>query len=145
MEIIFKRTHNRVKKPSRIDRNVFELYAPRGVNIEPATSYKIDTELIVLLPDNSNGFVTSKFRGDETYKFNVNKQRLWVEILNKSYKDNLKLKTDSVIGVVVIETEHLLHKHVTKKKKSKKEKISKKPSNYRSKTQTTIREFLKRL
>ena len=143
MEIIFKRTHNRVKKPSRIDRNVFELYPLRGVNIEPATSYKIDTELIVLLPDNSNRFVTSKFRGDEIYKFNANKQRLWVEILNKSYKDNLRLKIDSVIGFVVIETEHLPHKHVTKKKKSKKDKISKKPSNYRSKTQTTIRGFLK--
>ena len=135
MEIIFKRTHNRVKKPSHIDRNVIELYPLRGVNIEPATSYKIDTELIVLLPDNSNRFVTSKFRGDEIYKFNANKQRLWVEILNKPYKDNLRLKIDSVIGFVVIETEYLPHKHVTKKKESKKDKISKNPSNYRSKTQ----------
>ena len=37
MEIILKRTRNRVKKPYHIDRNVFALYARRGVNIESAT------------------------------------------------------------------------------------------------------------
>ena len=123
MEIIFNRTHNRVKKPYHIDGNVFALYAPRGVNIEPDNSYKADTEVVVLLPDNSDGFVTSKFRGDEIHKFNAKKQCLWVEILNKSYEGNLKLKKDSVIGFVVIESEHLPHEHVTKKKKSKKDKI----------------------
>ena len=91
MKIIFKRTHNGVKKLYHINRNVFALYAPRSVNIELATSYKIDTEVIVLLPDNSNGFVTSKLRGDEIHKFNAKKQRLWVEISNKFYEDNLKL------------------------------------------------------
>ena len=64
MEIIFKRAYSRAKK-LHIDKNVFALYAPRGVNIEPATSYKIDTEIIVLLPNNSSGLVTSKFRGDK--------------------------------------------------------------------------------
>ena len=62
---------------------MFALYAPRGINIEPAIE-RIDTEIIVLLPDNSNGFVTSKFRADEIHKFNAKKQHLWVEILNKS-------------------------------------------------------------
>ena len=68
MEIIFKRT---VKKPKHIDGNVFAIYAPKAINIEPATSYSIDTELIVLLPDNLCGYVRSKFRGDETHKFNA--------------------------------------------------------------------------
>ena len=146
MEIIFKRTHNKVKKPQHINRNVFALYAPRTINIEPATSYKIDTEIIVLLSDNSKGYVTSKFRGGEIRKFKAKKQRL--EILNKSYEDNLKLKKDSVIGFAVIKPEHLAHKHATKKtqkKKTKKGKISKKTSNYRLKTQTAIWRFLKPL
>ena len=120
------------------------LYAPTGVNIEPATSYKIDTEIIVLLPNNSSGLVTSKFRGDEIHKFNAKKERLWVEILNKSYEDNLIFKNDSVIGFV-IEPEHLPHKHATKikKKKAKKDKIKKKTSENRAKTQTSIQQFLK--
>ena len=50
MEIILERIHNRVKKPYHIKKNVFALYALRGINIEPATSYRIDTETIVLLP-----------------------------------------------------------------------------------------------
>ena len=147
MEIIFKRAYSRAKK-LHIDKNVFALYAPRGVNIEPATSYKIDTEIIVLLPNNSSGLVTSKFRGDEIHKFNAKKERLWVEILlNKSYEDNLILKKDSIIRFVVIEPEHLPHKHATKilKKKAKKDKISKKTSDNRAKTQTSIQRFFKQV
>lgn len=76
MEIIFKRTHNIVKKPYHINRNVLVLYAPRGVNIEPATSCKTDTVVIVLLPNNSHGFAASKFRGDEINKFNAKKNNV---------------------------------------------------------------------
>ena len=121
MEIIFKRT---VKKLKHTDGNVFAICAPKSINIEPATSYSIDTELIVLLPDNLCGYVTSKFRGDEIDKFNAKKQRLWVEILNKSYEFKLEIKKNSVLGFV-IKPEHLLHKHATEKQK-KKDKIPKK-------------------
>ena len=120
---------------------MFLRYVTRTINIEPATSCKIDTETIVLLPDNSKGYVTSKFRGGKIRKFKAQKQCMWVEILNKSYKDNLKFKKDSMIGFAVIKPEHLAHKHATRKtqkKKMKKDKISKKTSNARSKMQTTI-------
>lgn len=125
MEIIFKRTHSRVKKQQHIDKNIFMLYASRTINIDPTTSYKINTEIIILIPGSSNRFVTSKFRGGEICRFNTKKQRLWVEILNNSDEDNLKLKKDSVIGFVIIEPEHLAHKHATKtqKRKVKKDKI----------------------
>ena len=53
MEIIFKRTQLRIKKPKRLGRNVFLLYSPRTVNIEPAVASKIDTEIIIFLPNNS--------------------------------------------------------------------------------------------
>ena len=74
MEITFKRAHGRIKKPTHINSNVFIPYAPTKITIEPASSHTIDTEVTVLLPDNSNGFVTSKFRGDEIHKFDARKQ-----------------------------------------------------------------------
>ena len=125
MEIIFKRTHGRVKKPEHIDGNVFAIYAAKAINIEPATSYSIDTKLIVLLPDNLYGYVTSKFRRDEIHKFSAKKQRMWVEILNKSYEFKIEIKKNSVLGFV-IEPEHLPYKHTTEKEK-KKDKIPNKP------------------
>ena len=84
---------------------------PHTEQIQKQSFYKLD---------NSNGFVTSKFRGDEIHEFNAKKQHLWVEILNKSYEDNLKIKKNSLIGFVVIEPEHLLHKHATTNQKEKK-------------------------
>ena len=117
MEIIFKRAHGRIKKPTHINSNVFILYAPTKITIKPASSHTIDIEVIVLLPDNSNGFVTSKFRGDEIHKFDARKQRLWIEISNKSFTFDIVIKRGSPLGFVVIEPEYLPQKHVTKKKK----------------------------
>ena len=53
MEIIFKRAYGRVKKPYHLDNNAFALYAPKAIHIEPATSRNIDTEIILILPNNS--------------------------------------------------------------------------------------------
>ena len=50
------------------------MYCLRTVKIEPATSMKIDTEMVVFLLQNSKGFVTSIFQGDkinEIYSKNV--------------------------------------------------------------------------
>ena len=65
MEIILKRSHNKVKKPHHVNKNIFALYPPRHINIEPATCSSIDTEIICILPGHSQGFITSTFRGDE--------------------------------------------------------------------------------
>ena len=119
MEIIFKRTSQRIKKPKHLARNVFILYSPKRVLVEPPDAAKIDTKKIILLPNNSKGFVTSKFRGDEIYRFSAKKQRLCVEILNQSYEDTSEIENRSVLGFVVIEPEHLPHKHETKKQKQK--------------------------
>ena len=140
MEIIFKRTHAKIKKPRYPGRNVFLLHSPRTVNIEPAATVRIDTEIIILLPNNSWGFVTSKFRGDEIYKFSSDKQRLWVEILNKSKEDALEIKKDSTLGLAVIEPEHLAHKYESKKK-TKKNKILK-TLKYRPKTKEASWRFV---
>ena len=84
MNVIFKRTYSGVKKPQHINKNVFVIFTPKRINIEPATSYELDTEIILILLQGSHGFVTSKFRGDETHQINAKKQRLWIKILNKS-------------------------------------------------------------
>ena len=91
MEIILKRSQANVKKPKHLKENVFILYSPRTVKIEPATNKRIDTEIIVSLPKNSKEFVTSIFRGDEINKFNIEQQRLWIEILNKSYEETVEI------------------------------------------------------
>ena len=72
-------------------KNIFIVYCPRSVRIEPATSLKIDTEMVVFLPTNSKGFVTSIFQGDEINEISGQKQRLWIEILNKSFKETVEI------------------------------------------------------
>ena len=42
-----------------------------------------------------------------------------MEILNQSYEDTSEIENRSVLGFVVIEPEHLPHKHETKKQKQK--------------------------
>ena len=41
----------------------------------------------------AKAFVISKFRGDEIYGINNEKKRLWVEVLNTSCTEDLKIKT----------------------------------------------------
>ena len=50
MEIIFKKSSARIKLPRHLKQNIFIIYSPRAVKTKPASSIKIDTELILLLP-----------------------------------------------------------------------------------------------
>ena len=99
MEIIFKKSSWRDKKPRHLKRNIFIIYSPRTVKIEPVTSIKIDTELVLLLPQNSKGFIISIFPGDEINEFCSEKQRLWIEILNKSFEDTVEIKKISTLRI----------------------------------------------
>ena len=116
MGIIFEREQGSIKKPKHLKKTVFTIYSPKTVTIEPETSTKVDTEIMLILPKGSKGFITSKFRGDEIFEINSEKQRLWVEILNKSYLEPIKIKKRSILGFVVIEPENLNFKHETPKK-----------------------------
>ena len=73
MNVIFKRTYGRVKNPQHINKNIFVIFTPKCINIEPATSYELDTEIILILPQGSHGFVPLKFRGDEVHQINAKK------------------------------------------------------------------------
>ena len=94
------------------------------LKIEPATWKRIDTEIIVFLPKNSIGFITSAFKGDEISEFNNEQQRLWVEIFNKSHEETIEIKKNSPLGFVLIESEHLKFKHEAETAKDKKRKAS---------------------
>ena len=130
MEIILKRSQANVKKPRHLQKNFFILYSPRTVKIEPGTWKRIDTEIIVFLPKNSKGFVISVFRGDEIIEFNGEQQRLWVEILNKSYKETIEIKKNNPLGFVVIEPEHLKFKQEKRETLSSKATKTKKKKPY---------------
>ena len=125
MKIILKRSQANVKKPKHLKKNIFILYSPRTLKIEPATCKSIDTEIIVSLPENSKGFFTSIFRGDEIIEFSSDQQEsLWVEILNKSYEETVEIKKNKPSGFLLIEPEHLKFKHEAETAKSQKRRPS---------------------
>lgn len=60
--------------------------------METATCIKIDTNIILNLPEKAKAFLASKFRGHEIYEINSEKSRLWIEVLNTSYTEDLQIK-----------------------------------------------------
>lgn len=125
MKIVFKMSNRGVRNPKHLRKNIFIIYSSKKVKIEPSTCLNIDTEIILSLPEKSNGFVASIFSGDEVNELRQKKQRLQIEILNKSFEDTIEIKRHSPLGFVVIEPEHLKLKHETPKNKKKKYTISK--------------------
>ena len=89
-KITFEKDSAQVKNPRHLERNVFMVYSPHALKIEPASCRKIDTEVTAFLPKNWSGFLTSKFRSDKINELFHGKHRLWVEILNKSSEAILK-------------------------------------------------------
>ena len=73
-------------------KDVFIIYSPRHIKIEPASFRRIDTEILVFLPNNSIGFITSRFNDDELKEVLDGEHRFWIEILNRSFEDNIVIK-----------------------------------------------------
>ena len=127
-----------MKKPLHLKQNIFVLYSPRTAIVEPATSSKTGTGITVILPKDFKCFITSKFRGDEIFELNSEKQRLWVEILNKSHLESIKVQKGSVIRFLVIEPDNFKFKHETQQPETKKRKLSN-ASEYWTKKKKTER------
>ena len=100
-KIIFQRDSKSVKGPKHVQRNVFMLQSPRKIEIELATNKKIDKGIFTFLSNNSNGYVTSRFRSGAINEFSSGWHRLWLEILNKSFEDTIEIKNGEVIGFFV--------------------------------------------
>ena len=77
-------------------KKVFIISSPRYIKTEPASFRRIHAETIVFLPEKSNGFITSRFNGDELKRLFHEKHRLWIEILNRSFVDNIVIKKTSL-------------------------------------------------
>ena len=121
-KITFEKDNKGVKSPRHLQRNVFMLFPPRQLKIELVRCRKIDTEVTAFLPTNSKAFLTSKFRGDEINELFHGKHCVWVEIINKSFDDHIKIKKGQRLGFPVVEPENLNFQHVLLKEKTKKEK-----------------------
>ena len=60
--------------------------------IAPANAKKIDTNIILKLPDKGKVFITTKFRGEKIQRVDKKTKRVWIEILNESYFEKLVIK-----------------------------------------------------
>ena len=66
-----------------------------------------DINITLNLPKKAKAFLTSSFRGREILEINDAKTRLWIEILNTSYTEELKITRNNTLGFLVIEPENL--------------------------------------
>ena len=51
-KITFEKDSTQVKNPKYLERNIFMVYSPQALKIEPASCRKIDTEATAFLPKN---------------------------------------------------------------------------------------------
>ena len=101
-KVVFEKDGASLKNPKHLKRNVFIIFSPRTVKVEPATCRKINIGVVAFLPQKSTGFLTSTFRGDEINELLSGKYHLWVEILNKSSKDFIEIKRNQPLGFLVV-------------------------------------------
>ena len=137
MEIIFQKTSLSIKNAEHLKRKVFIVCSLRTVKIEPAACSRIDTELVLILPKNSKGFITSIFQGDKIDEFCSEKQGLWIEILNKSFRETIKIKKNQPLGFVVRGTELLSFKYETTTTSKRKKTAISKTKKFKQKTLQT--------
>ena len=79
--------------PQRFQKNIFSIFAQKSLVIETADIEKINTELLVDLPENYSAYLTTKFKNQTIKEFiGPCKKRLWIEILNSSYLNKLNIK-----------------------------------------------------
>ena len=128
---VFKRDNKNFKKLRHLKNLVSLLHAPRNINICPMQYEMEDTEVIVSLLENFQGYVTSKFRTDEIEEIFCGEQRILIGILNKSLTENIEIKTKSMLGFFVLETKSdiKIKQETQTKKKQTSSKISKKNTN----------------
>ena len=88
--------------PQRFQKNIFSIFAQKSLVIETADIEKINTELLVDLPENYSAYLTTKFKNQTIKEFiGPCKKRLWIEILNSSYLNKLNIKKGDLIGCLL--------------------------------------------
>ena len=74
----------------------FLIYAPKQLKISPMQFERYETEITVILPKNSCGCFTLKFKTDEIEQICSDKQRIWIGILNRSLTEKIVIKKQAV-------------------------------------------------
>lgn len=77
----------------------FNFTHQKNIKISPMQYEREDTEVVVSLPENSEGYITSKFRTDEIEEISCREQRLWIGIWNKSLTKNIEVKKEICVGI----------------------------------------------
>ena len=90
--IIFKRDNKNVKKRVHLKNGVFLFYATRNLKIPSMLFQRQDTEITAILPKNSCGYFTIKFKTDKIEQVCGNEQRIWIGILNRSLTEDAVIK-----------------------------------------------------
>ena len=110
--------------PQRFGKNIFSIFAQKSLVIETADTEKIDTELLVELPENYSAYLTIKFENQNIKEFiGPCKKSLWIEILNSSFLNKLNIKKGDLIGYLLFKPDKNGNVFYIKKKKKKKKKI----------------------
>ena len=104
--------------PQRFQKNIFSIFAQKSLVIETADIEKINTELLVDLPENYSAYLTTKFKNQTIKEFiGPCKKRLWIEILNSSYLNKLNIKKGDLIGCLLFEPNENVNVFYIRKKK----------------------------
>ena len=115
----------KLKKPLQCKNNIFILYSSKKQTIETANTLTIDTEVSIILPENTNAFLATKFEGQEIQKITgpTNcKKRLWITLLNESYFEPYNIEKGGVLGYLIVEPEDSEVKICDASKKNSREK-----------------------
>ena len=96
---LFEKDNRTVKNPKHLQKKVFPaLFTEKIFYWTSDSNEKIDTEVTASFPNNSRGYITSKFKTDEINELFHGKHCLWLEMLNKSFEDNIETKKGQPIG-----------------------------------------------
>ena len=109
-------------------KNIFSIFAKISLVTETADTEKIDTELLVELPENYSAYLTTKFKNQNIKEFigPCKKKRLWIEVLNSSFLNKLNIKKGDLIGYLLFESDKNINVFYIQKKStySQKKKMS---------------------
>ena len=101
------------------------MYSSKKRTIETANTLTVDTEVSIILPENTNAFLATKFEVQEIQKITgpTNcKKRLWITLLNESYFEPYNIEKGGVLGYLIVEPEDTEVKICDASKKNSREK-----------------------
>ena len=84
------------------------MYSSKKQTIETANTLTVDTEVSIILPENTTAFLATKFERQEIQKIigpTNGKKRLWIILLNESYFEPYIIEKGGVLGYLIIEPE----------------------------------------